>query len=283
VGELHTAVVELSARLRKGDIEFTWLPRHTFIVLSQIQGHAAALLEDLDSDKAPPENELEAMDNSLDSMIETYEDMKELLDDALDRFRRHNLSVVKPRGDGGDGVRIMMQISVGGTGVWRRVLVPSSWRLKDLHRIIQAVLGWKDSFGYRFSVENSGNISGISLDERLELGRLGGQGMTEIIYEYGSKWTVKILVLSRDGEKGETAQCVAGEGAAPPESVEGPLRFRRILYSLENGGENEKNAALNELGKGFKPDLFDPEICNKRLGSLDSVKIAKRGPYEKRK
>ncbi|GHV87131.1 hypothetical protein AGMMS50255_4270 [Spirochaetia bacterium] len=67
VGELHTAVIDLLARLNKGGIDPSWLPKHTYIVLSQIQGHAAGVMEDLDSDEAPAEGDLEAMDNSLDS------------------------------------------------------------------------------------------------------------------------------------------------------------------------------------------------------------------------
>ena len=97
VGELHTAVVDLTARLQGGGIDPSWLPKHTYVILSQIQGHAAGILEDLDTGEVPPETELEAMDNSLDSMIETYEDIKELIDDALDNFRQNNISVVKNR------------------------------------------------------------------------------------------------------------------------------------------------------------------------------------------
>jgi hypothetical protein len=281
VGELHTAVIELYTRLQKGDIDTSWLPKHTYIVLSQIQGHAAGVLEDLDTDKAPPENELEAMDNSLDSMIETYEDIKELLDDALDRFRRQNLSVVRPGAAGWEHFRMTIQISVGGTNVWRRVLVPGIYKLEELHHIIQSVLGWKDSFIHRFSVENPNEVTGTLLDEQLRLDELGSKGIMEVIYEYGTKWTVKALVLSRDGESGETAQCVAGAGAAPPEFIDGPLRFRKILYSLERGGDTERSMALSELGPGFNPDAFDLESCNRNLGSLHPVK--KRGQYEKRK
>ncbi|MDR1948219.1 MAG: plasmid pRiA4b ORF-3 family protein [Spirochaetaceae bacterium] len=96
VGELHTAVIDLAARLQKDEIDRDWLPKHTFVVLSQIQNHAAGVLEDLDAQDTPTESELENIDNSLDSMIETYEDIKELIDESLDGFRRKNLSVVKP-------------------------------------------------------------------------------------------------------------------------------------------------------------------------------------------
>ncbi|MDR1107746.1 MAG: hypothetical protein LBL19_01800, partial [Spirochaetaceae bacterium] len=75
VGELHTAVIDLYIRLKKSGVEAPALPTHTYIVLSQIQNHAAAGLEDLDTDESPPPDELETIDSSLDSMIDTYEEI----------------------------------------------------------------------------------------------------------------------------------------------------------------------------------------------------------------
>ena len=70
-----------------------------------------------------------------------------------------------------------------------------------------------------------------------------------------------------EGGEGETVRCVAGERAAPPEEVEGPLRFRRLLMAFERGGEQEKRDALRELGHDFDPDYFDLGSCNRTLSS----------------
>jgi hypothetical protein len=272
VGELHTAVIELLARLNKGGIDASWLPKHTYIVLSQIQGHAAGVMEDLDSDEAPPEGDLEAMDNSLDSMIETYEDMKELIDEALNSFRRSYLSVVKPRsGDEKSNPWRMVQISIGGTGVWRRAAVPESFRLQDLHRIIQGALSWTGASIFRFCIEKSGRggpRGSVVLDNKTMIADLCDEGLSELLYEYGTKWTVKVIILPRyDGEEAEAVRCVAGEGAAPPEFIDGPLRFRKSLSALERGNELERQAALHELGQNFKAEYFDIEGCNRNLNS----------------
>jgi hypothetical protein len=283
VGELHTAVIDLAARLHKGDIDSSWLPKHTFIVLSQIQGHAAGLLEDLDMEGAPPEAELEAMDNTLDTMIETYEDIKEWIGDALDSFRRNNLSVVRSgTGENGDRDWRTVQVSVGGTEVWRRAAAPGSCRLEDLHSIIQAVLDWKNSFMHRFSIELAEGLPGRkTLDGSLSLEELASQGITELIYEYGKKWTVKIILLSRyDAGEEEVIRCVAGAGAAPPEKIDGPLRFRKILAALEKGSNLEKQAAEHELGPNFDPDVFDMEQCNRNLNSPRPVKKPGLGPVK---
>jgi hypothetical protein len=275
VGELHTAVIELTARLQKGDIDQNWLPKHTFIVLSQIQGHAAELMEDLDSDEAPPEAELEAMDNSLDSMIETYEDIKELIDDSLNNFRRNNLSVVKKDAVDKDGWQTV-QISVSGTGAWRRVLVPRSYRLEDMHRIIQASLDWKNSFPWQFSIDPPDDIPGRKiLESRLHIAELLEDTIIELLYDYGTKWTVKIMLLSPyQARKGEVVRCVAGAEAAPPEDVDGPLRFRKLLHALGKGTEAEKQDAQRELGQKFIPELFDMERCNSNLKAIHPDKKA---------
>ncbi|MDR0450206.1 MAG: plasmid pRiA4b ORF-3 family protein [Treponema sp.] len=270
VGELHTAVVELFARLKKSGLDASWLPKHTYIMLSQIQNHTACVLEDLDSDEEPPAADLEAMDNSLDSMIETYEDLKELIEEALTSFRRNNLSVVKPRKSGESNPWRMIQISLGGLDIWRRVTAPEFFTFEDLHHVIQIVLNWNNSLPYRFSVEKSPDgITGIGIqDEHTKLKELCASGISEFLYEYGLYWNVKVILMPRyEGGEEETVRCVAGERAAPPEEIEGPLRFRRLLTAFERGGEQEKGEALRELGHDFDPERFDLENCNRSLSS----------------
>jgi hypothetical protein len=258
VGELHTAVIDLATRLRKGDIDLSWLPNHTFVILSQIQIHAAGLLEDLDDTEAPVEAELEAMDNSLDSMIETYEDIKRLIDDSLDSFRRTNISVVKTTGRNGLVSWRTVQLSLQGTDVWRRIVIPASGRLEELHRIIQILFGWDGSLPHRFTAKPPIPGEGISLEE------LSPRG--EVLYEYGNVWTVKVMVLAaHEAEEGEGIRCVAGEKAAPPPFVEGPLQFKKLL-AAERG--NEPVLTLYKQHGDFDPDVFNIEECNRHLEGI---------------
>jgi hypothetical protein len=262
--ELHTAVVDLAARLNRGDINTAWLPKHTFIILSQIQSHTAGVLEDLDSEIQPADDELEAIDNSLDSMIETYEEIKDLIEDALDDFRQNNLSVVRVAKTGEDTEWRTLQISLGGADVWRRVVLPETCSLRALHRIIQALFGWKAGYSFHFAAEEHEGRDRLELD--LSLGELDLGGGNSFLYEYGSKWTVKILLLSRHENEGSPeVRCVAGSGSAPPEHIDGPMRLRRYILALERGAEEERKLALRELGEDFDPQAFDLEACNHRL------------------
>ncbi|MDR1108794.1 MAG: plasmid pRiA4b ORF-3 family protein [Spirochaetaceae bacterium] len=280
VGELHTAVIDLAARIHKSDIDVSWLPRHTFVILSQIQGHAASVLEDLDlapepapePDWAFTETELDAMDNSLDSMIETYEDIKELIEDALGSFRRNNISMVKgPKKDSGPESRTL-QISIGGTEIWRRIIVPEACLLKELHRIIQTLFGWTGTQAFRFTPGGNfrARFSGEVREPNPEtsIAELTAQGLSEVLYEYGTRWNIKIMILSRlEGEKGEPVRCSAGAGAPPAENIAGPARFKKLLSALEQGNGIERRAALDELGADFDPQVFDRELCNHHLAA----------------
>jgi hypothetical protein len=277
MGELHTAVIDLAARLHKGDINTSWLPKHTFIILSQIQNHAAGVLEELDTDTPPPGDELDAMDDSLDSMIETYEDIKELIEDALDSFRQNNLSVVKYSKRDGEFEWRIVQVSLGGTDVWRRIVLPESCRLRVLHGIILALLGWKGEYPYHFSLDeqSSGRVLSGRLDLDLTLGELDLKGGNSLLYEYGSKWTVKVLFLSRYEAEGQPGtepriRCVAGAASAPPEYIDGPMRFRRYIVALEKGAEAERKLALRELGQDFDPGAFDLDACNHSLAEVNT-------------
>ena len=266
VGELHTGVVDLAARLQKGEIDPSWLPRHTFIMLSQIQVHAASLLEDLDSDEAPPDSELEAMGNSLDGMIETFRDIKEMIDDAMNTFRRRNLFVIRPGRDSLTETWRAVQIGIAGTDVWRRAQIPMEKRLEDLHILIQLCLGWKDNFRHRFYAGDSGSIDNKYFDDKMRIKEVCNMGLSELQYEYGNKWNISVIMLApyQPGDD-EVIRCVAGEGAAPPETIGGPMHFRRILSALEGSSDKEKQAALSEIGGDFDPGLFDIDNCNTNL------------------
>ena len=264
--ELHTAVIELSAKLQKGDIEKAWLPRHTFIVLSQIQNHAAALLEELAFDESPLEAEITSMDNSLDSMIDTYTDIKELINNATDNYRRSNFTVIhggKPAGQ----LWRMIQISITGLDVWRRAIITHECSMEELHKLIQIGMDWEDKSRFRFFVERPDN-SKEYLHDKIKLGDIDFPSKKELVYEY-SKWTVKIIIMSSyQGANAKAIRFLAGEGAAPPEQVDGVRHFKRLVDSLETGGNSEKQSAQLVLGAEYVYRVFDLEKANNALRAI---------------
>jgi hypothetical protein len=265
VGELHTAVVELAAKLQKSDMDPSWLPKHTFVVLSQIQGHAASMMEDLDTDEAPPETELDAMDNSIDSMIETYEDVRDLINEALNNFRKNNIGLWQKTENEKKSSWRIIQISLGGTEIWRRLVLPDTYTLADLAALIRSIFNW-DSEELNFNIETE------------TIGEISRKGLSEFTCEIGAKWTVKIIILSwYQAKPGERVSCVAGAGAPPPRFIDGPLRFRRFISALERGSDRERRLALNELGGEYDPEGFDIDSCNRAIHKGNSHGFTKSG------
>ena len=270
VVELHTAVIELSARLQKGEIDSTWLPKHTFIMLSQIQGHAAILLEDLAFYDSHIESEITIIDNSIDSMIDTFADIKELINTSMDNFRRSSLTVIHGGKTSGQLWR-MIQISISSLDVWRRAIVTHECTIEELNKLILVSMSWSGSLRSRFYCETPDGGKEY-LHDKIKLGDIDFRGKKELIYEYGSKWTVKIIILSSyQPAKNDVIRFVTGSGAAPPEHIEGPRHFRKLLNSIEAGGNSEKQSARRELGKDYSYDIFDIDKLNRNLRAVFST------------
>jgi hypothetical protein len=241
------------------------MPKHTFIVLSQIQGHAAAMLEELAFEETHPEEETASMDNSLDSMIDTFTEVKELLSSAMDNFRRSNLTVIH-RGGAGSQLRQTVQLSVSGLDVWRRAVVSLECTMKEMHLLIQAGMNWKDAGWFRFYRENQDGSKEYFHDQ-MKLGEIDFHGRKGFVYEYG-KWNVNIIIMSSyQSAKDERPRFIAGENAAPPEHIDGTRHFKKLLHSLETGSLSDKQSANRELGKDF-PQNFDLQKANRRLSSV---------------
>jgi hypothetical protein len=264
IAELHTAVVEYAASLRKDDMGAAYLPRHLFIMLSQIQTHAANQLEDLSDAEEPSELDLLAMDNAYQGMMDTYEDLRAAVDDSLAAFRKGNIFLVKT-----DDKRRgrLLQIGIGGTEVWRRVIVPETYTLEQIHTVIQTLFQWQDDLPYRFFLNRSleeHTIDAPPLDPTITIEDLHVRRVAEVNYEYGDVWSVQVIMLSPEDSK-QSVFCVAGEKSPPPETLNGPVRFRKDIDALELGTDAERKAAEERLGADFDPDLFDQDLCNRSL------------------
>ncbi|GAB1484500.1 hypothetical protein MASR2M78_33180 [Treponema sp.] len=280
VAELHTAVIALVAQLSAPGMDTAWLPKHAFVTLSQLQVHAANLLEDLDFEEAPEKRELDGMENSLDGMIDTYEDIKEAIDQALNGFRRSRISLVKPKPDiKTESSWRTIQAALVGTGVWRRLLVSDAFNLEELHRCLLAAFGWKGGRLHGFVID--GDVYGPSpardaengdkAEQDMTIAELAANGISEIEYDYdyGAEWELRITLLHTAKEEG-LPRCVAGQGAAPPEHSGGALRYRRFVSALKGEAGTEQDLARSELGSNFDPDAFNLEEVNTALAAAFS-------------
>ena len=112
--------------------------------------------------------------------------------------------------------------------VWRRLLVPGTFTLRELHGVIQVAMGWEGIHLYQFclraarygSWELSASSPGVTL-KALCL-RKGARFAYE--YDLNIPWRHEVRIENRMEPEGGKAYpvCIGGAGACPPEDCGGP-------------------------------------------------------------
>jgi len=152
--------------------------------------------------------------------------------------------------------------------IWRRLLVPSTVRLSDVHDVLQIAMGWTNSHLHEFIAK--GERYGASDPEmdyepgeesRVRLGQLLQKEKDSLDYEYdfGDGWRHKIVlekILSFD-KKTVLPKCVAGKRACPPEDCGGIWGYENLLKVIRDPSDPEYEETMEWLGENFDPDAFD--------------------------
>jgi hypothetical protein len=140
----------------------------------------------------------------------------------------------KPSPAVADGAAIL-QIKVWLTGVspmiWRRVLVPATFTLRELHGVIQVAMGWEGIHLYDFHLRTtrygSWEVAASSPDVTLAALRL--RKGARFIYEYDLNipWRHEVRIKDRLAPEARKTYpvCTGGDGACPPEDCGGPESF----------------------------------------------------------
>jgi len=144
-------------------------------------------------------------------------------------------AAVTPSSDGAVNADAVLQVRVWLVGispmVWRRVLVPASFTLRELHGVIQVAMGWDGIHLYVFRLRaaryGSWELSASSPD--VTLTDLRFRKGARLIYEYDLNipWRHEVRIedrLEREARKTYPV-CTGGDGACPPEDCGGPESF----------------------------------------------------------
>jgi hypothetical protein len=160
--------------------------------------------------------------------------------------------------------------------IWRRLQVPASTTLAELHRVLQIAMGWEDYHLHQFDI---GGVSyGIDDGEgwgpapkderRAKLARVAPKG-TRFTYEYdfGDSWEHDITVeVVLDAEDDKTYPvCVAGKRACPPEDCGGVWGYEEFLAVLADPHHDEHDRFLEWAGGEFDPEHLDLPTVNRAL------------------
>jgi hypothetical protein len=189
------------------------------------------------------------------------------------------------------GDKMMYQIKVTLNGirppVWRRLLVPSSLSLKDLHDILQVAIGWTDSHLHQFVAkgtfygEPDPEFEMERLDEtRVRVDEVLRKEKDAMTYEYdfGDGWEHKIVLekVLANPEASFAPSCIAGARACPPEDCGGVWGYANLLEIISDFSHPEHEEMLEWLGDAFDPGRFDMPETNSILARMKRRGLTKR-------
>lgn len=165
--------------------------------------------------------------------------------------------------------------------IWRRIEVPTSITLKQLHDVIQAVFGWQDYHLFEFDV--AGRRYGIPDEEfdpgqpvrearNIRLAALIDRGVTKLdyTYDFGDDWQHRLEIESVQERPGESALPKLLDGArhGPPEDVGGPSGYEAFLEAVADPDHEEHQSVLRWCGGTFEPEDMDTEAIERRLAVI---------------
>lgn len=159
--------------------------------------------------------------------------------------------------------------------IWRRLLVPATISLGELHFILQIAMGWENCHLFRFTIgrheldppdDEESSPAGPPLRELLR--RVGAKATYE--YDFGDGWLHEIVVEKALGrEPGNVYPvCITGKRRCPPEDCGGPPGYFNLLRAVSDPAHPEHDDVVQWLGEEFDPEEFAMDAVNKRLALM---------------
>jgi hypothetical protein len=163
--------------------------------------------------------------------------------------------------------------------VWRRLLVPASMTLAELHSVLQTAMGWSGGHLYAFDVGgvSYGDVEEfegeVGNDTRVRLASVVKQ-VAKFRYEYdfGDGWEHDVIIEEVQLATSMRAPlCLAGRRACPPEDCGGPWGYAHLLEVLADPGHPEHDELSAWVGGRFDPAEFDVNATSDLLRQIDHV------------
>ncbi len=161
--------------------------------------------------------------------------------------------------------------------IWRRIQVPETYTLGDLHVAIQDVMGWADYHLHQFErihPKNGEKVTiGIPSEDDIGYGWkiLAGWRQkisdyfsmencsADYVYDFGDNWEHRIQlekILPREKDINYPI-CIKGKRACPPEDCGGVWGYEEFLEAIKDPKHKEHEEMLEWVGEEFDPEHFD--------------------------
>lgn len=160
--------------------------------------------------------------------------------------------------------------------IWRRVVIPSTYRLDEVADVLLEAMGWTNSHLHAFFVGDfrydmvGPDSAGDELDERgftlREVFDQAGRTM-RFEYDFGDGWehTVLLEAIRLQTKAEADPRCVAGKRACPPEDCGGPYGYMELLEIREHGAKTDWDREQLEWLGDFDPTAFDAEAATEAM------------------
>ena len=164
--------------------------------------------------------------------------------------------------------------------IWRRIVVPESITLGDLHHVLQMAFKWGgyhlhefEFDGERFGIPDPEfDWEPVRSEKRIQLKTaLSGMTSFKYIYDFGDHWEHRIKVekkLLGDPELSHCALCLGGANAAPPEDVGGAPGYADFVFAIADPNHPEHQQTREWYGDSFNPTHFDDIALSLSLQDL---------------
>jgi Plasmid pRiA4b ORF-3-like protein len=163
--------------------------------------------------------------------------------------------------------------------IWRRLVIPGTMTLGDLHQAIQAAMGWDDDHLHVFDLadrtySDPSAVDGVADEERVTLNGVLKSGVTRFTYTYdfGDNWKHIIVIEDQspppplvDGRR--YPACVAGKRNCPPEDCGGRCGYQDLLAVLANPAHPSYREWIAMIGEGFDPEDFSVDAADTRVAA----------------
>src|SRR5215213_7808357 len=164
--------------------------------------------------------------------------------------------------------------------VWRRVLVPNTCTLRELHGATQVAMRWEGIHLYQFCLRaaryGSWELSAASPEVTLAALQLRKGARFAYEYDLNIPWRHEVRIENRiEPEYGKAYPvCIGGSGACPPEDCGGPEAYLAGLSDMVSMAALEDLGTMAEIiGQVVlerRTALLDDEETRWRLGNMPS-------------
>jgi len=177
-------------------------------------------------------------------------------------------------------VRLHVSLMGLAPAIWRRIVVPESITLPELHRALQLAMGWQDQHLHEFDFGSARYGSpdidypdeGLREEDNVHLAdaiRATGAGRFRYLYDFGDDWTHEVVVEAiepnKEGIRGVV--CLEGANRCPPEDVGGTMGYFEFLEEVRDRAHERHHESLTWAGGSSDPAAFDLTLVNVLLRS----------------